>query len=60
MLKTVLLRPFRVARAEASRSGGPQLTLLWAPQASTRLNWDERQVEIKRFELCVERRIAMG
>ena len=31
-----LLRPFRVARAEASDRGGPQLTLLWAPQASTR------------------------
>ena len=30
----VLLRPFRVARAEASDRGGPQLTLLWAPQAS--------------------------
>ncbi len=25
----------RIARAEASPSGGPQLTLLWAPQAST-------------------------
>ncbi len=31
---TKLLRPFRVARAEASRRGGPQLTLQWAPQAS--------------------------
>ena len=27
----------RTARAEASPSGGPQLTLLWAPQASTRI-----------------------
>ncbi len=35
----------RVARAEASDRGGPQLTLLWAPQASTRFN----QEQIARF-----------
>ena len=46
MLGSVLLRPFRVARAEASRRGGPQLTLLWAPQASIRVNLTEKGVAL--------------
>ena len=45
-LLAVFLRPFRVARAEASDHGGPQLTLLWAPQASIRAG---DKAELDRF-----------